>query len=326
MPDASTSTRRSRGRPSTKTQKVMYGSSTRWQRSRRTPNPKNMAKTSQRGAYAKNKKRQMVIRRAPIVETYKYQTITDDTPSVVQEQPLDLADPFNMFPVDAFLAGFKQSLDIPRDGLSTSVNTGPTCKGRDIFSKIIGMKLKFEFPENDAMIRSNYTAPIVYHGWVKKTLFQEGNNITRPIIMAKITQVLEKHFNDRASKLEYMDKQPSEFIILGKRKIRPNNNLAIAPPPKYHTNDTGTVDHYRGALPPVFYKVKWNVNRKVGLKQSNSWLTGSGGTDESRFIPGDCWLPFCICYNSDFAKQSLVGDNAGQIKVSFNSVHYYSDS
>lgn len=322
----STSTRRPRGRPSTAGGNVKYGSSTRWQRSRRSKpaNPKNMRKTTQRGAYAKSKKRQMVIRRAPIVETYKYQTCTDDVPSVVQHQFLDIADPFNVVPVDSFLAGFKQSLDIPRDGVSTSANVGPTCKGRDIFSKLIGMKLKFEFPENDSLIRSNYVAPIVYHGWIKKTLFQTTNP-TRDIIIAQVAQVLEKHFNDKASKLEYMDKQPSEFIILGKRKIRPNLNTAIAPKPTYHTNDDGTVDHYRGALPPVFHKMKWYVNRKIGLKQTNSWLTG-GGEDESRFVPGDSWLPFCIVYNSDHEKQTLVGGNAGQIKVEFNSVHYYSDS
>ena len=135
-----------------------------------------MKKTTRRGAYAKARKNQMVIRRNPIVETYKYQTIVDGSEDTVQTIHLGLADPIDMLPVDAFMAGYKQSLDVPRNGLSTSANVGPTCKGRDIFSKMVAMKMKFSFPENDYLIRHPYTPPIVYHGWVKKTLYQTTSN------------------------------------------------------------------------------------------------------------------------------------------------------
>ena len=40
-------------------------------KARKKANPKNMKKTTSRGAYKKARKKQMVIRRAPVVESKK---------------------------------------------------------------------------------------------------------------------------------------------------------------------------------------------------------------------------------------------------------------
>jgi hypothetical protein len=154
----------------------MYGSSERWERSSRVRrNPKNMAKTSRRGAYKKARKKQMVIRRNPIVETYKYQS----APNTNSLTHLSTTNAFNLILNQSFCCGYTQGLDTPNDGPSTSVNVGPTCRGRDVFSKLTAMKLRFDFPENDFMIRTNYTPPQVIHGWVKKTMFKTSD--TDPI-------------------------------------------------------------------------------------------------------------------------------------------------
>lgn len=301
-------------------------------------NPKNMAKTSKRGAYKKKHKNQMVIRRAPIVETFKYQS----APATNQNVRLSRTSAYNMILNDAFCAGYTQGLDIPNDGLSQLVNAGPTCRGRDVFSKLTAMKLRFDFPEDQYSIRDNYTPPQVIHGWIKKTMFKTGDTtptpqmVTRQNFVDLINHQLENQFDEANDKLDFRDRRPSQYVILGKRNIYPNRNKSISIP-IIHSGDLqsgGPAAHQpfndqsgmRGSLPPVFHTIKWKINRKIGLQATNAWLTGSG-TDESRFYPADCWIPFVVIYNPSFGKQIQDDVNSnGQILVSYNSVHYYTDS
>lgn len=328
MPDASTSTRRRAGRPSTAGARVMYGSSMRYRRNSQKPaNKKNMVKTSKRGAYKKNRKKQMAIRRAPLVETFKYQS-APNTNSLLH---LSTTNAFNLILNQSFCCGYTQGLDIPVDGVSTSVNVGPTCRGRDVYSKLTAMKLRFDFPENDFMIRTNYTPPQVIHGWVKKTMFKTSDTLPIPIDVTEqtfidhITAVMENQFDDANDKLDFVDKRPSEYIIVGRKNIVPNKNKMIEPPPQLVSNNIDpSIDHYRGALPPVFHTIKWNVNRKLGLQMSMKWADAAG-QGPPRFYPADCWIPFCIVYNPSFGKQNDAVPQ-GQIAVSYNSVHYYTDS
>ena len=340
MPDASTTTRRARGRPSTSGATVMYGSSIRYQRNRRQPpaNKKNMMKTSRKGAYKKARKKQMAIRRAPLVETFKYQS----APGTNQFVRLSRTSAYNMLLNDAFCAGFTQGLDTPNDGLSTLVNAGPTCRGRDIYSKLTAMKLRFDFPEDQWSIRDNYTAPTVYHGWIKKTMFKTSDTTPPPVQVVRQTFIdminheLENQFDEANDKLDFRDRRPSQYVILGKKSIMPNRNKSIAIP-LIHVGDhqsggPSAGDPFndnsgmRGALPPVFHTVKWNVNRKIGLQASMSWAD-SAGQGPPRFYPSDCWLPFLVIYNPSFVKQIQDDTNQnGQILVSYNSVHYYTDS
>lgn len=307
--------------------------------SARRPSRNFMRKTSKLGAYKPARKQQMSIRRAPLVETFKYQS----APSTNQFIHLSRTSAYNMILNDAFIAGYTQGLDIPNDGLSTLVNAGPTCRGRDVYSKLTAMKMRFVFPEDGYSIQDNYTAPIVYYGWLKKTMFKTGDttptpqNVTRQTFVDMLNQSLENQFDQANDKLDFRDRRPSEYVIVGKRHIRPNKNKSIGLEPLI-TGDVATggpangqpisdATGVRGGLPPVFHTIKWNVNRKIGLQATNSWLTG-GGTDESRFYPADCWLPFVVIFNPSFDKQiaDTTEANRGQIGVSYNSVHYYTDS
>lgn len=295
--------------------------------SKQNANPRNMKKTTQRGAYSKPRKKQMAIRRAPLVETFKYQS----APNTNSLMHLSTANAFNIILNQAFCCGYTQGLDIPTDGPSTSVNTGPTCRGRDVFSKLTAMKLRFDFPENDHMIRTNYTPPQVIHGWVKKTMFKTSDTSPIPIdvveqtFIDQIKAVMENQFDDANDKLDFVDKRTTEYVILGRKNIKPNRNKMIEPHPQIISSQDPATDHYRGALPPVFHTIKWNVNRKIGLQMSMKWVD-SAGQGPPRFYPATCWIPFCVVYNPSFGKQNASDPPAGQIAVSYNSVHYYTDS
>ncbi len=140
-------------------------------RSRKPANKKNMKKTTKKGAYAPARKKQMAIRRAPLVETFKYQS----APAANESLRLSRTTAYNNIMNRAFIAGYRQSLDVPVDGLSTESTDepGPTFKGRDVYSKMTALKMRFEFPENIHSIRTAYMPPIVYWGGIKRQLFAQ---------------------------------------------------------------------------------------------------------------------------------------------------------
>lgn len=314
-------------------------------------NPKNLKKTTRRGAYKPARKKQMAIRRAPLVETFKYQSAPEANHSLRLSRTIA----YNNIMNHAFIAGYRQDLDIPQDGLSTTGGQtyGPTCRGRDVYSKITALKMRFEFPENIHSIRTAYMPPVVYWGWIKKTAFRTNAMTPAPAAITEqffrdmIDNQLLAQFNEANDRLDFRDRRPSEYKIIGKKTIRPNRNKSISqfqnaqtpggvnvafphngsdtnPLPGGHDESMSVL----ASLPPVFHTCKWNVNRKIGLQRTTSW---TGVTTPERFYPADCWVPFCFVFNPSFANQinsaSVTGEeDHGQIQVSWNSVHYYTDS
>lgn len=305
--------------------------------SKKKANPKNMAKTTKKGAYAKGKKKQMAIRRAPLVETFKYQSAPVSNSNMV----LSRTSAYNNVLNQAFCCAYTQGLDVPSDGLSTTVNLGPTCRGRDIYSKLTKTKLRFDFPEDEFLIRDNYTPPTVYHGWIKKTMFKTSKttpipgHVTEQTFRDIIDAEMTGQFDEANDKLDFRDRRTTQYKIIGKQRVFPQRNKSISLPGNVtsvvETGNASHTDFYFGSLPPVFVSCKWEVNRKIGLQMTNSWLGGTPGTDEKRFYPADTYIPFILVFNPSFAKQREDNEhdpshNRGQITCSFNSVHYYTDS
>lgn len=325
--------------------------------SRRPANSKNLKKTTRRGAYKPARKKQMAIRRAPLVETLKYQAY----PEANHTQALSRTVAYNNVMNDAFIAGYRQELDIPNDGVSTAAGQGPTCKGRDVYVKLSAMKLKFTFPQNIFSIRTAYAPPEVIHGWIKKTMFKTSLTTPQPEAVNRehfvdvINQALTAQFNENNDKLDFADRRPTEYVILGRKKIYPNRNKSINqfqqgltnhaiiaadqdfPNPGDNTSvlpvaasgstNPGSMS-VLASLPPVYHTVRWPVNRKIGLQRSTAWEPATPVVN--RFYPADSWIPFCIVFNPSYAQQVNDTDEEhgtrGQIVVANNSVIYYTDS
>lgn len=111
---------------------------------------KTMKKVSKRGAYKKNVKNQMALRRAPIVETK--QRVASDVATLNGFVPGDLTGPesreqplnWNVIPPDdAFTHVPVESFLRIQRGLNEW-----ECIGSSIFSKFLNSKFEFRFPDN----------------------------------------------------------------------------------------------------------------------------------------------------------------------------------
>lgn len=217
--------------------------------------------------------------------------------------------------------------------------------------------MRFEFPENIHAIRTAYQPPIVYWGWIKNTAFRTTRMTPAPLAVNEeffqnmIDDQLLAQFNEANDRLDFRDRRPTQYKIIGKRTIRPNRNKSISntgwlkgaasvalptsaesvlPLPGGGAETPAESLSVLTTLPPVFHTCKWPVNRKIGLQRTTSW---TGTSTPERFYPSDCWVPFCFVFNPSYANQinsaSVTDPNEsdhGQIQVSFNSVHYYTDS
>ena len=292
------------------------------QRAYRRGQNRKMEKTTRRGAYKPARKKQMAIRRAPLVETFKYQSAPDANESIRLSRTVA----YNNIMNRAFIAGYRQSLDVPVDGLSTeTTNTpGPTCRGRDVYSKLTALKMRFEFPENIHSIRTAYQPPVVYWGWIKKTAFRTTAMTPAPTAINEdffkelIDNELLAQYNEANDRLDFTDRRPSQYVIIGKRKIFPNRNKSISQFQNGLIHQTTTAfPHSSGdtnplpggddeplsvlaSLPPVYHTCKWKVNRKIGLQRTTAWDSNTG---TEQFYPSDCWIPFCFVFNPSFASQ-----------------------
>lgn len=125
-----------------------------WRKGRRAQGARrNMKKVTKKGAYKKNVKNQMTLRRAPIVETK--QRVSSDVAQLNGFAPQDPADPVHsdnyaqpvnfrpIIPQDAFEL-------IPLDSYYRNSHGFEefNCIGNSIFSKFLKLKIQFRFPDN----------------------------------------------------------------------------------------------------------------------------------------------------------------------------------
>ena len=140
-------------------------------------NPKNMRKTSKRGAYAPSRKKQMSIRRAPIVECKKDErfewnglTAFDaggagaTWPNLLEFHDLQIGDTA----VDG--AANHNISDIPETWLYRTQGFGHAdMVGDSVFVKYLKMKFEIKLPEDAGLIHFPQCQMYMIHGFVKKT-------------------------------------------------------------------------------------------------------------------------------------------------------------
>ena len=69
--------------------------------------------------------------------------------------------------------------------------------------------------------------------------------------------------------------------------------------------------------------------RKVHLTEGTATATGNDAPnpDTQNLYPNhNNWLPFAIIYNRDFARMRNANNEDVQMSVSWNDIHYYTDS
>lgn len=307
---------------------------------RKPPKPGYLKRTTKKGAYKKNVKRQFAKRRAPLVETKRKSDeeiysagffsgtgdinsngmVPDRTVLTVYSSEHTMMDPLSYL---LWSQGLDQSQHI----------------GQAVNLKYTNMKIQIRFPQPSVSITDgSYTSnqnfpaqPMNYEliwGWVPSPLQLTGS--TTPAANTITANQIKSHINDRVTdfidsrkdKLRFIPKKDATLRILGRRKVRPS--LSNSTLHQMFNTDT---EQPVGTIPDYFTEISWkHNNRKIWLEQTGNI---NGDADLIAMYPNYTWLPFCTLVNWNFADIPNSTVHAKRLEspsLAWNSITYFTDS
>ena len=304
-------------------------------RSRATQTGKPMRKVSKRGAYKKNVKRQMALRRAPIVETK--QRVHSDI-AIINNQENTTQNPLlfrALLPDDAFTLLNLQSYYRNQQGLQEY-----EVIGNNIFSKFLNLKTQFRFPKGEqitlvdtmgeeyqtknAIIQDSCRLYLIC-GWVTTPSNFPLDNQPSPSLPAQATvtqenfrsyliQQLKPFFDDDEDKLQFRPKQTTNIKIESYRRIKPNLNSAIGsvatPAHTQFTEALPELQRWRttahGSVPDVMRSHSWKTMKKISLTEGEPEDIMTHPVDKQNLFVNNSWVPFALIYNMDYEQQQAA--------------------
>lgn len=312
----------------------------------RRANPKNMKKTTSKGAYKPNRKKQMVIRRAPVVESKKDERYEWTGKGYIDAGPglsvytdnllfrdLTIGDnPSGADPaVPQHLVG-----DIPHTFLYRTQGFGATdMVGESVFVKYLKMKFEFKLPADSGLIHFPQCQMYLVHGFVNKSI--DANEFTTPTLTALtraniseyVIDQIDQYFENGNEPMRYQPKGRnfSSIKILGKKEIRWNKNKSILPDPV--RSGASATDQW-GELPTKIVDCEWPMMKKVRYERGPQFSPASGaqGSDPRQnnyFVNSTDQLPFWAVYMPG-GDNIIYGTETNRIQFRHNDVCYYTDS
>lgn len=309
-------------------------------KSGRPKGAKNVKKKTAAGAYKKGAVNQMVKRRAPMTESklredYVIQhlnnpTVTTRPPDSAGEEPYTFsADWFHNIPLDDAYT------HVPLDSYTRMSNGTMDYQmiGDQVFSKSLKLKMKFRFLQRSSIMNLPFKLYVV-HGWVTQPLGASqattpaSADVTKANLHTHIAEQTKEYFEERVDDMRFLKKEMRNIKIEGYRRIKPNYDGSLAPPPTAGATPTG---HNAGTIPDVKVNLKWITNRKIRYTLGKPTQNATGNAvDVQNYYPNNQWLPFIIIYNPEFQKMKDDPGNDSPdpnlIKFNYNSIHEYTDS
>lgn len=293
---------------------------------------KNVAlkKTSKRGAYNKNRKKNFMIRRAPFVETKSktYEDLVGEYPHLLDHlQFTTRTTPHRFMNPEVFL--------IHQQGLGEH-----QIIGNSIYAKYMNMKLQIRYPQ--IAFQTGGTQKIVplvpqdyelIWGWIPNPLQATGQttpsapNMTLFDINSHINQRVLDYVNQQKDRLRFIPKSASTVRIEGRRKIRPNLNRQSTAPLQTVDSSTST-DYVVGSVPDTHVQISWKLMRKLHLERADNLVKDDLKPTELHpgSFPNYSWLPFCVFVNWDYDNLPASNEEAYMPSIAYNSILYYTDS
>lgn len=312
-------------------------------------NAKYVKKKTKRGAYKASAKSQMVIRRAPMVETKQrvhsdiatingYPAGADNLVNPLNWRTLVVDDAFTNVPLRSWQRnthGFEEYNVV----------------GNSLFSKFLNVKFQLRFPRGENLMLPNpdptkppYAVPnrMIQHptkvylvcGWVTESMNYPLDNQPSPSLPAQssatqdaldayITQQLKPFFDDDEDKLQFRPKTTTNIKIERYVNLAPKLNQAIATQasPKHDTfipDAPGSPTYTQpahGSIPDIMKSWNSKTNRKIALTEGTET---SFPVDKQNLYPNNSWVPFVVIYNPDYEAQLanaiLKTDGSGEFK------------
>lgn len=311
----------------------------------RRANSKNLKKTSRRGAYKPARKKQMMIRRAPMVESKKDERYEwTGKQHIANSGPGLSAYADNLVFADLGIGDNPTGADpavpqhvkvgIPDTYMYRTQGFGSThMVGESIFIKYLKMKFEIKLPADAGLIHFPQCQLYLVHGFVDKGIDATATTsptltaLSRTNIAEFVAHQVEEYFKDSNEPMRYQPKgrNYSSVKILGRKEIKWNKAKSILPDPVRSGTDT----HY-GELPTKIVDCEWPMMKKVRYERAPAFTSASGAEGASPlpnnyFVNHTDQLPFWALYMPG-GNNIVYSQAVNRVQFRANDVCYFTDS
>lgn len=261
-------------------------------------------------------KKKLMVSRAPLIETKSrvQSEITSATVGgIVQcKDYTPLSGVFHLLPL--------HSWTVMEQGLEEDQMIG-----RSVFSKYLNAKVKVRFQGGANQITDRQFPMELICGFVQAPMNLTSNTsptvsqCTPSNISAYIVERVSEYFNARTDELDFIPKRASTIRITYRRKIRSDQSKS-----NVLTPDSG-ITAFEGHTPDVMLYPKWKMMRKIHYERGALFQASPART---LYYPNYNQIPFCIIYSPMFDGEDGTKPLQPQEipDVSYNTIHYFSDS
>lgn len=247
----------------------------------------------------------------------------EQEPIGIRQEYLSVTSSVSFVPLNAFYY-MRSKRDLPK--LASAID------GRDIFSKYLQTKLEIKYPQTQYGPQGG-TRPIeVVFGFCAPLNLTDRTDpnedaVTGEEIIEHITDIVGDDFDSKNDTMEFKDRRRRAYNIVGRFKVKPNNN-SVVPSPLVATQPTTTGWGERD-VPPIRRNVNFKMMKKVRYHRSHQG-TPQDPPDPIMY-PNQAYLPFLLLYNPDHANYKLnTTDEEGtlevrQITMRHNTCHWFND-
>lgn len=286
---------------------------------RKKANPKNLKKTTVKGAYNKNAKKNFAIRRQPFIEvkrrtqelTATGTALPNGVPNgITTTHAINFDHAYEFVPVWSFCS------------MSRGINDDQMI-GSSVFAKYLKQRIVITLGHGNSTpgVAGIAEELRVLHGWVTAPLnltaytTPNATALDRGDLNTHIQNHVKEYFDDRGDPLRFRQKVNSSIKILGNRKVvRKADQYNMAPQAVYDSDQSELV--YEGTGDEVTVNCTWPMNKKIHYQQS----THQSGEADNWYYPLSHWLPWTMFYSPRFGA-TLAGPT-----YRYNNIFYFSDS
>jgi len=316
--------------------------------SRRLPlkkgaNPRNLKKTSKKGAYKKGAVKQFAKRQNPFVEN-KTRILSEIWQMNAHDidPATGMIDPINGgegWPLMAGVAGnpiYSSGIFniLPLHNYTTMFQAGRLntdnsnrMSGNNIFAKYLNVKGKVIWPNGDNISRLpqslqliwGYTAPSNY----TNTTVPNVTALLPQNTTAHIVEQIGEYFNSKVDEYAFVPRRNNNLTILGKKWIKPKQGNQYTAVPGHMPGTLGA-DRVDGTLPDTKFNISFKIFKKTHYDAGGN-VSYAGTADQDQcYQLNDHRIPFVCFYQPDEA--TLGGPDVDKRpNVAFNSILYFTD-
>ena len=211
----------------------------------------------------------------------------DDGPPTTSYKGLNTRGPFN-FILNPLNYGWEN------DDSSTASDH---FTGKGIHPRYLKSRLKFSFPEGEQSIIKPMRIQLVW-GFVKRPAMlteyttPKALKVSRLQLSQLFMHQVEPEFDQASDQMRFQTRRPTNYVITGKRWIRPDRRYRIGAPQQQSWHDQAIV----GGPPEVMETISWKMGRQWRLQKST---TDEAETDVFHYN-NEQWAPFIVIYNPDY--------------------------